>query len=160
PNDGGVGGGGGSGGGSNQFFTYVDLDTHAVNTQYIAVATDIVHDRIGVAYFVDTKVVVPDAVQIDAGLHDGTDNWEVHYLAWQAGQISAQSTLTVVQRPNGIAVAFQPNGEPTVAYLGGDGQAATGPSHYWFQSDPEISVRSGGSTWTKYVSAVKMSADL
>ncbi|MFT3841207.1 MAG: hypothetical protein QM723_29715 [Myxococcaceae bacterium] len=160
PNDGGMTTGGGAGGGSSQFFTYVDLDTHAVNTQYIAVATDLSQDRIGVAYYVDTKVTVPSAVQIDAGLHDGTDNWEVHYLEWKAGQISGQSTLRVVQRPVGISVAFQPNGEPVVAYLGGDGQDLTGMSRYWFQSDPEISVRSGGSTWTQYVSNAKMSSDL
>ncbi len=159
PNDGGQIDGGGGGGGGNSAWTYYDLDTHAKNTPYIAMAVDSANQKIGVAYYVDTGITV-DAGAIDAGLHDGTRNWEVHYLEWQAGTVSGQKTLTTVQRPVGIAASFQPNGEPVVAYLGGDGADITGMSNYWFQSDPELQYRSGGANWTKVVAPFTMSADI
>ncbi len=172
PNDGGTGGGSGGGTGNTAGWTFYDLDTHAKHLAAadapLAIAVDSPNQRIGVAYFVDTGVPV-DAGVLDAGLHDGTNNWEIHYLEWQAGVVSHQAVLKgfnmnpnnqYVQRPVGLSLAFQPNGEPAIAYMGGDGADDTGMSNYWFQSDPEIQYRSGGTTWTEQVLPFKKSADI
>jgi hypothetical protein len=166
-NDGGFGGGtGGSGGGSNlsRFGTF-DLAEGGPELTYLAMAIDPAQERVGVAYFVrvdafggikgSAECRFPDGGLYECGYTNGihaadggnTANYDVRYVEWKSGVTSPAQTVRTVQRINGISVAFQPNGEPAVAYLGGDSDM----SAYWYQSDVALSYRSGGSTWTEQV---------
>jgi len=104
------------------------------------------NDRVGVAYFKGT----------------GGANFEIRYVEWQNGVVSASQKLpptgsatgAAMQRVIGLSLAFQNNGQPAVAYLGGgdDGQM----SPFWFQSDVAVSFRqSDGTTWVEDIAARK-----
>ena len=56
---------------------------------------------------------------------------------------------TPVTRVVGIALAFQPNGQPAVSYLGGDDDG--GNNLFWAETDAVIATRSAGGTWTETV---------
>jgi len=107
------------------------------------------NDRVGVAYFQDT----------DGG------NYEIRYIEWRNGVASASQRLpptgsttgTAMQRVEGLSLAFQSNGQPAVAYLGGTDDGTMSP--YWYQSDTAISFRQpDGTTWVEDLAA-RMSAD-
>ena len=134
---GGAGGGsGGAGGaGGTKGFTSYDLDTAGTGLTFLAIASDPVAERVGVAYFVDLG-------KTDGG---NTDNYAVRYVEWKKGVTSTPQTMRDVQRTAGISVAFQPSGEPAVAYLGGGADL----SAYWYQSDAVVNYRTGGTTWTE-----------
>jgi hypothetical protein len=62
--------------------------------------------------------------------------------------VTAPQRVQSVQVLQGIALAFQGNGEPAIAYLGGPDKNA---SPYWFQQNATLSFRQGGSAWTEDV---------
>lgn len=142
---GGAGGtGGGAGGGAqNQGITVVD----ATSTERLPLAMAIgPNDRVGIAYFVKiglsaTRSVPPNDAGFDPG---GASDYDLRYVEWQGGTASAFQKIITVQRPFGVSLTFQSNGEPVVTYLGGGDDQ----SIYWFQSDAVVNTRSG-STWTE-----------
>ncbi|MBX7098828.1 MAG: hypothetical protein K1X89_14060 [Myxococcaceae bacterium] len=143
-NDGGSGGGsasgggtGGSGGNDAYFISPMDPGS-GTGLSYLAMAVDPATSKVGVAYFVN-KGAPPDGGSM-------TD-FELRYVEWQSGQLSAPQVIRTVQRTVGVTVAFQSNGEPAVAFLGGGNDM----SAFWLQSDLEVDYRSGGSTWTPQV---------
>ncbi|MBN1203916.1 MAG: hypothetical protein JXB05_03195 [Myxococcaceae bacterium] len=114
-------------------FTRRTLDS-ANELQPIALAVG-PGDTIGVAYFFK---VAPS---------NGYDNYEIRYLQVENDQVSQPETVDTVQRVFGLSLAFDSSGRPTVAYLGG----GSDDSAYWFQSDLEVSYRTGPNTWTSNV---------
>jgi hypothetical protein len=107
------------------------------------------NDRVGTAYFKDT----------------GGGNYEIRYIEWKNGTVSASQKLppagsttgNAIQRVEGLSVEFQSNGQPAVAYLGGTDDGTMSP--YWHQSDTAISFRqSDGTTWVEDIAA-RMSTD-
>lgn len=138
---GGSGGGGGGDGGALTPFALSQLDSTAVDATYFAMAVDPVRERVGVAYFSNKGTQsIP-----------GTPDFDVKYVEWRQGVVSAVETLTTVQRKVGISVTFEPvTGDPIVAYLGGPPMPAI--SIFWHQSDAVINRRSGG-TWTETIVA-------
>ncbi len=70
----------------------------------------------------------------------------MRFVEWRDGVVSAPESWRTVQRTDGIAIAYQPAGEPAVAYLGGGSDT----SLFWLQSDVELAYRSNGS-WTTAV---------
>jgi hypothetical protein len=105
--------------------------------------------QVGVAYFHSL------GERADAGIVDGGHiiDFEVRYLEWNDGQLSAPERVQTVQRVYGVSLGFQPSGQPAVAYLGGDGLDTTGQSPFWFQSDAALSRRQAGGTWTEEIVA-------
>jgi len=107
------------------------------------------NDRVGVAYFKGT----------------GGVNFEIRYVEWQNGVVSASQKLppsgsatgNAMQRVFGLSLAFQNNGQPAVAYLGGGDDGTMSP--FWFQSDVAVSFRQpNGTTWVEDIAA-RMSND-
>jgi hypothetical protein len=117
------------------------LDSSAMDpTTYIAMAVG-TDDRVGVAYFKNIS----------------SSDSEIHYIEWQSGVVSSSERLPpTVQRVEGLSLAFQSNGQPAVAYLGGSDDGTMSP--YWFQSDAAISFRQPNGTWVEDIAA-RMSAD-
>lgn len=135
---GGKGGGNGSDGGSR--YTITTVDSQAQEPRYLSAAADS-QGRIGIAYFSKTgdggMALLPD------GGPEPVTNYDLYYLQFNNGTASAREKIATVQRVYGVSLAFQPSGEPAVAYLGGGSDM----SAYWFQSDAVVSFRNGG-TWT------------
>jgi hypothetical protein len=149
-------GGNGDAGGNNAF-TYYDITGPTASllpgTYAIAVGPN---DHVGVAYFqlsdggYDAAILLPDG---------GTDNtqgqflhnFDVEYLEWAGGTIVTppqQVTSAPVQITVGISLAFQANGEPAVAYVGGPNK---NQNPYWFQQNATVNFRKSGSVWTETV---------
>jgi hypothetical protein len=131
-------GGTGGGGGGAEAFTLSPLDANAKTATYFAVAADPVSRRLGIAYY------SAKGTETNAGVPD----FDLKYLEWNNGQVSAPQTIRKMQRLVGLAAAFQSNGEPAIAHLGGADTFVPGQSIFWFQSDAALSTRSG-STWTE-----------
>jgi len=109
--------------------------------------------RVGFAYVVksprqDSGVV---AMFPDAGIVDYDIMFQEFDVDGGVG-FGAQRVQTV-QRFFGVSVAYQANGDPAVAYLGGPPDFT---ETFWFQNDAAISYRSGGS-WTEQVAAMNSS---
>ena len=66
-----------------------------------------------------------------------------------AGVAFGAQRVQTVQRFFGVSVAYQANGDPAVAYLGGPPDFT---ETFWFQNDAAIAYRTGGS-WTEQVAA-------
>ncbi|MFZ5470582.1 MAG: hypothetical protein ACOZIN_14200 [Myxococcota bacterium] len=128
------------GGDASTPFSYFTLDPQASARTVLSMAIG-PNDRVGVAYFSSTDGGIPGALDGGGGL---IPNWDIRYVEWSAGNFSAPERIVTVQRVNGLSLAFQANGEPAVAYLGGGSDNST----FWFQSDAVVSYRSGG-TWTE-----------
>jgi hypothetical protein len=93
-------------------------------------------DRIGIAYFV--KVNDKDS--------------ELRYREVTDGQVSATAEkIATVQRVYGVSIAFGPNGQPAVSYLGG----GSDDSVFWLQSDLAVSYRNANGTWTERIPVTK-----
>jgi hypothetical protein len=119
-------------------FTKLTLEAAANELQPLALAVG-PGDVIGVAYFFR--------------LGDSND-YEIRYIqVSSAGQVSQPEKVATVQRVYGVSVAFDSNGRPAVAYLGGplDPNAT-----FWFQNDVAVAFRTGANQWTESV-AVSMS---
>ena len=133
-------------------FRYYDLDDAGPELTYISMAVQGDAGRVGIAYFVQADAF-GGTYGPDGGLIDGfraadggnTANYEIRYVEWNNGVGSAPQVLRTVQRVLGVSLAFQQNGEPAVAYLGGGSDM----SAYWYQSDAVVNFRSGGTTWTE-----------
>ncbi len=147
--DGGTGGGkgGGTGGSSGDRYTLYTLDPAAQEPRYLSAAAN--GNRIGVAYF---SMVGDGGVAIlpEDGGPEAVTNYDLYYLELNNGVASAREKIATVQRVYGVSLAFQPSGEPAVAYLGGGSDM----SAYWFQSDAVVSFRNGG-TWATEVVATQ-----
>lgn len=92
-------------------------------------------DRVGVAYFV----------------HTGGNDYEVRYLEVTGTQVSTPERVATVQLVHGLSLAFDSNGKPAVAYLGGGNENNTA---YWVQSDAALAYRDAPGRWTERVAAV------
>jgi hypothetical protein len=114
----------------NSPFTRLTLDSAATDLQPLALAVG-PGDRIGVAYFFRVS---------------NTD-YEIRYVQVEGGQVSQPEKVDTVQRVSGVSVAFDANGRPAVAYLGGGADQ----SAFWFQSDLEVAFRTGPGAWSSRV---------
>ncbi|NVI98230.1 hypothetical protein HV824_08840 [Myxococcus sp. AM009] len=94
-------------------------------------------DRIGMAYFVRTGTTT-----------ENVENSDLMYREFNGGQLGAAERISTTQRVYGVSVAFGPDGQPVVTYLGGDREE---PSSFWFQSDLAVSYRSASGAWTERV---------
>lgn len=128
--DGGTPTDGGSNDGSP--FLRLTLDGTANELQPLALAVG-PGDVIGVAYFFR--------------LTPTSDDYEIRYLQVSGGQVSPAERVATVQRVYGVSVAFDSNGRPAVAYLGG----GSDQSAFWFQSDMAVAFRNGPNQWTESI---------
>jgi len=105
------------------------------------------NDRIGIVYFKADAGLLPDG---------GPDlSYQVQYMEWQNGSVTVQpEVVQTVHNANGLSVAFQANGQPAVAYLGGPADLTV--STYWYNSDATTAYRTGPNAWTEHI-AVQMS---
>ena len=76
-----------------------------------------------------------------------------------AGVASGPQRVQTVQRFFGVSVAYQANGDPAVAYLGGptDFSGHGFGEAFWYQNDAAISYRSGANTWVEHSAATDSS---
>ncbi|MBS1149923.1 MAG: putative lipoprotein, partial [Myxococcaceae bacterium] len=133
-------------------FSFYDLDDAGPQMLYLSMALQADAGRVGIAYFAQVDAF-GGTYGADGGLADGyraadggnTGNYEIRYVEWNNGVASPPQMIRTVQRVYGVSVAFQQNGEPAVAYLGGGADM----SAYWYQSDAVVAYRSGGNTWTE-----------
>ncbi len=93
-------------------------------------------DRIGMAYFVRTGTMTYDVADSD-----------LMYREFNGGQLGPAERIATVQRVYGVSVAFGPDGQPVVAYLGG----GSDDTSYWFQSDLAVSYRGASGAWTERI---------
>lgn len=113
-------------------FTKLTLDGSPNELQPLALAVG-PEDVIGVAYFFRVG---------------SSANYEIRYIQVSAGgQVSQPEKVATVQRVYGVSVAFDSNGRPAVAYLGGGSDEST----FWFQSDMAVAFRTGNNQWTESV---------
>ncbi|WP_338869914.1 hypothetical protein [Myxococcus stipitatus] len=130
----------GGGNPSTSSFTKLEVDAdksefNPISNIAMAVGPD---DRIGMAYFVDT------------GTSTGSEvNYDLRYREFNGGVLGPVEKVVTVQRVFGVSVAFGPDGQPAVTYLGGGRDDST----YWLQSDVAISYRSASGTWSQQVVA-------
>ncbi|MFY2556506.1 hypothetical protein ACN469_02585 [Corallococcus terminator] len=100
-------------------------------------------DRIGMAYFVNNGTMTGSVV-----------NYDLRYREFNAGVLGPVEKIVTVQRVYGVSLAFGPDGQPAVTYLGGDRDDST----FWLQSDLAVSYRSSAGTWTQRVVATRSNA--
>ncbi|QDE66706.1 hypothetical protein [Myxococcus xanthus] len=93
-------------------------------------------DRIGMAYFVRTGTMTYEVEDSD-----------LMYREFNGGQLGPAERIATVQRVYGVSVAFGPDGQPVVTYLGG----GSDDTSYWFQSDLAVSYRSASGAWTERI---------
>ncbi|MBK7862339.1 MAG: hypothetical protein IPJ65_27770 [Archangiaceae bacterium] len=160
----GVGGGGGSGGGGggggfDPYDRFV-LDSKFSDRFYMDLVVDQTagKSRVGVAYVAGRGEIPIVYLPGDAGIasEDGGSSqdagvYEIRYVEWENGAVKTPQVVDAVSRMVGISIDFSPTtNEPAIAYLGGGSDM----SLYWFNSDAELAVRSGGTTWAKEASAI------
>lgn len=131
----------GDGGTTTQAFEIVDLDPTAREETYIAMAVDKSSGKVGVVYFTPRGTMTMM----------GTPDYDIKYVEYENGRASTPETIRYVQRRIGVAVAFDPSGQPVVSYLGGDQGFIPGNSIFWFQSDSVIARRTAPGMWTETV---------
>jgi hypothetical protein len=100
-------------------FEVAVLDSEAAGQTPLSIA--VAGERIGVAYFAETG---------------GSPSHELRFV--EPG--SPPQTVAEVDRVYGLSLAFGPDGEPRIAYLGGGDDGSV----YWKQSDLALATRSGG----------------
>lgn len=105
-------------------------------------------DRVGVAYYERVGTDFENDGGVTDGGGVGVGLYEVRYLEWNAGSVTAPVTVDgPMKRVVGLAIAAQPNGEPAVAYLGGNDPPTV--QSFWFQNDAYLAYRTPGGTWTR-----------
>jgi hypothetical protein len=134
PPDGGVKPDGGST--PNGPFTRLTLEQTENDLQPLALAVG-PGDVVGVAYFFRVTPTSSD--------------YEIRYIQVSGGQVSPAEKVATVQRVYGVSVAFDSNGRPAVAYLGG----GSDQSAFWFQSDLAVSYRTGTNQWTESIAVTR-----
>src|SRR5262245_58773062 len=116
--------GNGPDGGPNENWTFQPLTGADDKVDFdMALGPD---GRVGVVYYhrVDTH-------------HFGTEaDYELRFVEWKDGVVGEPEVLRVAQRMNGLDLAFQQNGQPIAAYIGGD--TPTSVSEFWHQSDAAL----------------------
>ncbi|MFP2904456.1 hypothetical protein ACLESD_05250 [Pyxidicoccus sp. 3LFB2] len=110
---------------------------HLISSIAMAVGPD---DRIGMAYFVKLNTVT-----------ENVNDWELRYREFNAGTLGPAEAVKKVQRVYGVSVAFGPNGQPAVTYLGGARDGGPNDSTFWYQSDLAVSYRSAAGTWSEQI---------
>lgn len=106
---------------------------HPISSIAMAVGPD---DRIGMAYFVRTGT-----------LTNAVENQELRYREFNGGTLGPVERVATVQRVYGVSLAFGPDGQPALTYLGGGRDDST----FWWQSDLAVAYRSAAGTWTEQV---------
>jgi hypothetical protein len=104
------------------------------------------NDRVGIVYFKQDSGTAPDG---------GPDtSYAIQYMEWQNGNVTVQpEVVQQVHNTSAVSVAFQPTGQPAVAYLGGPTDLAT--SAFWFNSDAVTAYRTGPNSWTEHIAVVR-----
>jgi len=133
PPDGGVKPDGGSN--ANSPYSRFTLEGTANELQPLALAVG-PGDVVGVAYFFRLP---------------SSQDYEIRYLQVSGGQVSSPEKVATVQRVSGVSVAFDSNGRPAVAYLGG----GSDDSVLWLQSDLAVSYRMGTNQWTQSIAVTR-----
>ncbi len=116
--------------------TVVDSDPsefHQISSIAMAVGPN---NRVGMAYYVKTGTTT-----------NGVADFQLRYREYSGGELSPVETLATVQRVYGVSLAFGPDGQPAVAYLGGGRDDST----FWWQSDLAVAYRSAASSWTERI---------
>ncbi|MCP3138983.1 hypothetical protein [Pyxidicoccus xibeiensis] len=98
------------------------------------------NDRIGIAYFSKTGTRTENAPDSD-----------LFYREFNGGSLGAAEKIATVQRVYGVSLAFGPDGQPAVTYLGGGRDDST----FWYQSDLAVSYRSANGTWTQRIAVTR-----
>ncbi len=112
---------------------------HLISSIAMAVGPE---DRIGIVYFVRLSTQTNNA-----------PDYALRYREVAGGEVKPAETVATVQRVYGVSVAFGPNGQPAVTYLGGGRDNST----FWYQSDLAVAYRNAATgTWTERI-AVTMS---
>ena len=103
------------------------------------------NDRIGVVYYKQDSGTNADG---------GPDtSWAVQYLEWQNGSVTVQpEVVTIVHNAYGVSMAFQSNGQPAAAYLGGPQDLAVSTS--WWNNDAVTAYRTGPNAWTEHIAVM------
>jgi len=110
--------------------------------------------RVGFAYVVVSPRQDSGVLQMfpDAGVVD----YDIMFQEFDVdgGVGFGAERVQTVQRFFGVSVAYQANGDPAVAYLGGPTDTAV--TAFWYQNDAAIAYRSGG-VWAEQVAAANSS---
>lgn len=128
---------------ANSNFTQFVVDSepsefHQISSIALAVGPE---DRIGMAYF----------VRLDSQTMNAQD-FALRYREFNGGTLGPAETVAKVQRVYGVSVAFGPNGQPAVTYLGGVRDATSAEdSTFWYQSDLAVAYRNANGTWTERI---------
>ncbi len=135
------GGGGGNDAGTQARWTIQSLSDGTELADFdIALAPD---GRVGIAWF----------HRIDTRTYEDEPDYELRYLEWNDGQVGPPETIGISQRLFGLDLAFQENGQPMIAYLGG--KTPLEESVFWHQSDAAIARRNANGIWTEEIVAVE-----
>lgn len=104
----------------------------------LAVASD---GRVGVVWFAPLGTMSNGSVA----------DYALRYRQWHQGVAGPIENVRVVQRIAGVSVAFGPDGQPAIAFLGGDNVTPLGTSAFWLQSDAAIMRRVDADQWVEEV---------
>jgi hypothetical protein len=123
---------------ANSRFTRLVVDSapsefHQIASIAMAVGPQ---DRIGMAYYVKLGTQTNNA-----------PDFELRYREFSGGSLRAAEVVAKVQRVYGVSVAFGPDGQPAISYLGGGSDDST----FWYQSDLAVAYRSANGTWTERI---------
>ena len=127
----------------NSSFTRLVVDTspsefHQISSIALAVGPQ---DRIGMAYYVKLGTQTNNA-----------PDFALRYHEFEGGSLKPVETVVAkVQRVYGLSLAFGPNGQPAIAYLGGGRDDST----FWYQSDLAVSYRNADGTWTERIAVTR-----
>ncbi|MCP3105049.1 hypothetical protein LZ198_39905 [Myxococcus sp. K15C18031901] len=140
---------GGSDGGSEEQTPFTKLEVDADPSEFnpisnIAMAVG-PNDRIGMVYFVNNGTMTGSVA-----------NYDLRYREFDGGTLGPVEKIVTVQRVYGVSLAFGPDGQPAVAYLGGGRDDST----FWLQSDLAVSYRNANGTWTERIVATRSNAAL
>jgi hypothetical protein len=103
-------------------------------------------DRIGIVYYKQDSGTLPDG-------GGGDVSYGVQYMEWQNGSVTVQpEVVQIVHNAYGISVAFQANGQPAVAYLGGPRDLMVSTS--WWNNDATTAYRTGPNAWTEHIAVM------
>jgi len=127
---------------ANSRFTRLVVDSepsefHQISSIAMAVGPQ---DRVGMAYFVKLRTQTNNA-----------NDFELRYREFKAGTLGLAEVVAKVQRVYGVSVAFAPNGQPAVTYLGGGRDDST----FWLQSDLAVAYRDTNGTWLERIAVTR-----
>jgi len=139
--------GGTNDGGTNDTSNFTKLEVDADPSEFNPISNIALalgpNDRIGMVYFVNNGTRTNDDI-----------NWDLRYREFNGGSLGPVEKIATVQRVYGVSVAFGPNGQPAVSYLGGGSDDST----FWTQSDLAVAYRNANGTWTERIVATQSNA--